>query len=71
MLKIVVVATLLAGSASFAFAQSDGDGNRIPGGQSAVSGWQTSSDGAYASSKLTRGTIARDGDANRFPGSQH
>jgi hypothetical protein len=65
MLKITVVAALLAGSASFAFAQSDGDGNRIPGGQSVVSASQTLSDGAYASSKSTE----RDGDANRVPGS--
>jgi hypothetical protein len=68
MLKIIVVAALLAGSASFAFAQSDGDGNRIPGGQSVV-GWQTPSDGAYASSKPTRRATERDGDANRVPGS--
>jgi hypothetical protein len=67
MLKITAVAALLAGSASFAFAQSDGDGNRIPGGQSVVSGWQTPSNGAYASSKPTRRAIERDGDANRLP----
>jgi hypothetical protein len=68
MLKITVVAALLAGSASFAFAQSDGDGNRIPGGQSVVFA-QTLSDGAYASTKSTRRAIERDGDANRVPGS--
>jgi hypothetical protein len=71
MLKITVVAALLAGSTSFAFAQSDGDGNRIPGGQSVVSGWQTPSDGAYASSKPTRRATERDGDANGVPGSLH
>jgi hypothetical protein len=69
MLKITVVAALLAGSASFALAQSDGDGNRIPGGQSVLSGLQTSSDGAYASTKSTRRAMDRDGDANRLPGS--
>ena len=69
MFKIIVVTALLAGSASFGFAQSDGDGNRIPGGQSVLSGSQTPSDGAYASSKPTRRAIERDGDANRFPGS--
>jgi hypothetical protein len=67
MLKITVVAALLAGSASFAFAQSDGDGNRFPGGQSVVAAWQ--SDGAYASTKPTRRATERDGDANRVPGS--
>jgi hypothetical protein len=67
MLKITVVAALLAGSVSFAFAQSDGDGNGIPSGQSVLSGLQ--SDGAYASSKSTRRAIDRDGDANRLPGS--
>jgi hypothetical protein len=69
MLKITVVAALLAGSASFAFAQSDGDGNRIPGGQSVVSAWQTPSEGAFASSKRTRRAVERDGDANHIPGS--
>ncbi len=69
MLKITVVAALIAGSASFAFAQSDGDGNRIPSGQFVLSASQTLSDGAYASSKSTRRATERDGDANRLPGS--
>jgi hypothetical protein len=69
MLKITVVAALLAGSASFAFAQSDGDGNRIPGGQSVMSALQTPSDGAYASGRSARRAVERDGDANPVPGS--
>jgi hypothetical protein len=70
MLKITVVLALLAGSASVAFAQVDGDGNRIPG--LFVSARQMlPSNGAYASQKPTRRpAIERDGDANSVPGSQ-
>jgi hypothetical protein len=68
MLKITLVATLFAGSASLAFAQLDGDGNGIPAGQSGVFARQMPGD-AYASQKPTRRTIERDGDANGIPGS--
>jgi hypothetical protein len=70
MLKITVVAALLAGSASFALANVDGDGNTIPGqsgvfARSMPSAWE----GAYASEKPGRRHIERDGDGNSFPGS--
>jgi hypothetical protein len=71
MLKITVVAALLAGSASVALAQLDGDANRIPGGQSGVFARQMPSgfEGAYATSaKPTRRSIEVDGDANPVPG---
>ena len=70
MLKITVVAALLAGTASVAFAQFDGDGNSFPGAQSVVSARQVlPSEGAYASQKPTRRpAIERDGDANGVPG---
>ena len=67
MLKITLVAALLAGSASVALASVDGDGNSIPGGvygRSMPSAWE----GAYASQKPGR-RIERDGDANSVPGS--
>ena len=67
MLKITLVAALLAGSASVALASVDGDGNGIPGGvyaRSMPSTWE----GAYASQKPGR-RIERDGDANSVPGS--
>jgi hypothetical protein len=68
MLKITLVAALLAGSASVALATLDGDANSIPGGvyaRSMPSTWE----GAYASQKPGR-RIERDGDANSVPGSQ-
>ena len=69
MLKISVVVALLAGSASVAFAQVDGDGNSIPGAQSVSARQMLPSDGAYASQKPTRRpAIERDGDANSVPG---
>jgi hypothetical protein len=70
MLKITMVAALLAGTASVAFAQLDGDGNSVPGAQSVVSARHAlPSDGAYASQKPTRRpAIERDGDANSVPG---
>jgi hypothetical protein len=71
MLKITVVAALLAGSASVALAQLDGDANRIPGGQSGVSARQMPSgfEASYATSKPTRRSIELDGDSNSVPGS--
>ena len=71
MLKITVVAALLAGSASVAFAQLDGDGNGIPG-QSGVFARHVSGgfEGAYASSKPARRAIELDGDSNAVPGSR-
>jgi hypothetical protein len=71
MLKITMVAALLAGSASVAFAQIDGDGNSIPGGQASVFARSMPSgvEGAYASQKPTRRANERDGDANPVPGS--
>ena len=70
MLKITVVVALLAGTASVAFAQLDGDGNSFPGAQSVVSAPHTSpSVDAFASQKPTRRpAIERDGDANSVPG---
>jgi hypothetical protein len=68
MLKITVVAALLAGSASVAFAQLDGDGNGIPG-QSGVFARHVPSSGYYTASKPTRRSSERDGDANHIPGS--
>jgi hypothetical protein len=70
MLKMTIVAALLAGSASVALASVDGDGNGIPGqsgvfARSMPSAW----DGAYASQKPGRRHIERDGDANSVPGS--
>ena len=72
MIKITLVVALLAGSASVAFAQRDGDGNSIPGAQSVIAARQTSlSDGAYASRKPTRRpVIERDADGNHVPGSE-
>jgi hypothetical protein len=70
MLKITVVAALLAGSASVAFAQLDGDGNSIPGAQSGMFARQSGYDGAYASSKPRRHAIDLDGDSNAVPGSR-
>jgi hypothetical protein len=70
MLKITVVAALLAGTVSVAFAQLDGDGNSIPGAQSVVSTRQAvPSDGVFESQKPTRRpAIERDGDTNQVPG---
>jgi hypothetical protein len=70
MLKITVLAALLAGSASVALASVDGDGNSIPGqsgvfARSMPSAWE----GAYASEKLGRRHIERDSDGNAVPGS--
>jgi hypothetical protein len=71
MLKITVVAALLAGSASIAFAQVDSDGNRIPGAQTVVSARQMSPiTDAFASQKPTRRAVELDADANRVPGSE-
>ena len=71
MLKITVLAALLAGSASVALASVDGDGNSIPGqsgvfARSMPSAWE----GAYASEKPGRRHIERDGDGNAVPGSR-
>jgi hypothetical protein len=70
MLKITVLAALLAGSASVALASVDGDGNTIPG-QSGVFARSMSSawEGAYASEKPGRRHIERDSDGNAVPGS--
>jgi hypothetical protein len=71
MLKITVVAALLAGSASVALANVDGDGNSIPGLQSGVfaRSMESGFEGSYASQKpARRGAIERDGDANLVPG---
>jgi hypothetical protein len=70
MLKITVLAALLAASASVALASVDGDGNSIPGqsgvfARSMPSAWE----GAYASEKPGRRHIERDGDGNFVPGS--
>jgi hypothetical protein len=72
MLKITAVIALLAGSASVAFAQFDGDGNSIPAAQSVASARQMLlSEGVYASQKpMRRSVIERDGDANTVPGSE-
>jgi hypothetical protein len=70
MLRFTLAAALLAGSASLALAQLDGDGNSTPGGQSGVFARQLPSDGGYASEKPTRRAIERDGDANRVPGAE-
>jgi hypothetical protein len=71
MLKITVVAALLAGSASVALANLDSDGNGIPGqsgvfARSMPNAWE----GAYASEKPSRRQIERDGDGNFVPGSR-
>jgi hypothetical protein len=70
MLKITLVAALLAGSASVALANLDGDGNSTPG-QSGVFARSMSGawEGAYASEKPGRRHIERDGDGNSVPGS--
>ncbi len=55
MLKITLVAALLAGSASVALASVDGDGNSIPGGSGMFARSMPSApEGAYASQKPGR-----------------
>jgi hypothetical protein len=81
MLKITVVAALLASSASVALAALDGDGNPVPGIQSAQSVASIHSgvfarqmpsgfEASYAISKPTRRSIELDSDANPVPGAQ-
>jgi hypothetical protein len=70
MLKITVVAALLAGSASVALAQIDGDGNRLPGVSSGVFARQMPSaiESSYATAAKPRRGL--DGDANPVPGGE-
>jgi hypothetical protein len=76
MLKLTVVAALLAGSASVALAELDCDANPVPASQSVAGiGYHVFAQAmpggfekSYATSPTTRRSIELDGDANPVPG---
>jgi hypothetical protein len=72
--KLALVAALLAGSASVALAQYDGDGNPVPGvhQRGTIVEKTPSLDNAFAATRSTRARAGQqqlDGDENSIPGS--